>query len=412
MIINNFKNSGEANGAVNYLLSMHDHEGKLRSVAPKILEGNAEITKQICKEFCSKFSHKTVFGVISFADNEKPTDEQKMKSIEDFKKTFLNGMEGKVNCFFVEHNDKCNCEIHYLINRIDLASGKYYNPFPPGQQTKELMKLFSKTKNHELGYEQVKEKPFKMKLSQNERKCLHKERHGIKNLKDKKSIDSALQDLVKSGDIKNRDELINFLKEEGKEFSRIGDDYISIKVQDGRNIRLKGGIYADTLGKNYKEILAEFKNKKPLSSEEAAKRVSEIMEKRNDFNAKRYGVKKLEQPKKEESRVKSAPPVSTENKPIEQPKAETIVQPGQVQRAAEPPQNKPSSNSPSSYTPSSTAGLSVQSAYDKALAKLQNAKTFAQQAQARIELFRAKQALIDFEQAELERKNRSKIKYD
>ncbi len=409
MIITNFKNNGSADGAVNYILSMHDHEGKLRSVKPKILEGDPDLTKDICKQFCSHFKNKTVSGVISFRDDEQPTDEQKRETIAHFKKTFLHGLEDRINVFFVEHNDKNNCEIHYVINRVDLSNGKYINPFSPGEQTKNLMKLFSADLNNKFGFKQVEEKPLKTKYSQNEMKCLRKERHGIKNLKTKKSIDSALNDLVKSGEITNRKELVEFLKEEGYIIARKGEDYLSIENPNGgRNIRFRGGIFAENNGLDYKEV-KELANQKPrFSSQETSEKLLAIVAKRSEYNNKRYGSKKLELPTKKAPEVKSAPATAPQ-----QPVTEPInSSPGTAPILPKAATSKASTDNPEPTGGNSVnAGLAgAQSAYDSALAKLRNAKSHIERIRAQQELFRAKLALDNAQEADLEQKNKIKVK--
>lgn len=413
MLINNFKYSGGAKDAVNYVMSMHDHEGKLRSVAPKILEGNPELTKQICLDFCSNFKHKCVSGVISFRDDEQPTDEQKMEVIKKFKETFLTGMEERVNILFVEHTDKFNCEIHYILNRCDLgdgenlaSGGKYFNPFPPGEPTKKLMKLFSEEMNNRFGYDTVDEKPLKTKYSQVEKKCLKKTNHSIKNLKSKRTIDSALNDLVRQGEIKNRKELIQFLKDEGHKIGRIGEGYLSIENPNGgRNIRFKGGIFAEHNGLDYKEVKELAREKPKLSSKDTTEKLQEFVSKRSEYNNKRFGSKKLDQPTDKAPKVKPVSPATTPpSKPIEQHTEQPIAVPG----IAPAPTEKPSVDTPEPIGAPAINGhlLSAQMAHSNALAKLQNAKTHLERIRATQEVIKAKLALDKAEQEDFEQKIR------
>ena len=423
MLINNFKNSGSAEGAVNYILSMKDHEGKTRSVAPKILEGDPQLTKDICKEFCSNFSHKTVSGVISFRDNEKPTDEQKMEVIKQFKKMILGKMADRTNCLFVEHNDKGNCEIHYVINRVDMgdginldSGGNYFNPFPPGDLVKDLMKLFSEDMNNKFGYKSVEEKPLKTKYSQDELKVMKKERHGIKNLKEKVKIVSALEDMVKIGLIKNRAELVEFLKDEGHTITRMNDDFISIKnpIDGERNIRFKGGIFAEHNGLDYKEVKELALSKPKLSNTETKNKLLEIVAKRDDYNHKRFGSKKSEPTTKKDDIPPgsggggSVPP----SKPLQTPKTEPKTVSSPVPSPVSNHTEKASKDSPDPIGGNAVnSGLvGAQSAYDSALARLSSAKTYAERVKAQIEVIRAKIALDNAQSADLEQKNKSKVK--
>jgi hypothetical protein len=426
MLINNFKNSGSAEGAVNYILSMYDHNGKLRSVEPRVLDGDPQLTKDICNNFCGHLKHKTVSGVISFRDNENPTEEQKKQVIEEFKNTFLGKMKNKCNCVFVEHTDKGNVEIHYVINRIELnnvddmkddfsKSGRYFNPFPPGKHTKELMKLFSENMNNKFGFEQVKEDPLKIKLSQNELKCIGKEKHGIKNLTEKVKICEALEDMVKNGMLKNRKELVEFLKDEGFKIERLGEDYLSIKNPnpDGRNIRFKGGIFAEHNGLDYKEVKELAKNKPKQSKEVAQDKLDKLVEKRGEYYKKRFGVKAPKQITKKDDKTKTdAPPGSGQKggsvapiKAVEPSK--TAIEP----TFKDKPQVAPTDHSKGSTdSPEPSIGVSVnhglasaQANYDNALATLRNAKTHIERIRAQQALYAAKIALDRAQEADRDR---------
>jgi hypothetical protein len=418
MLLKNFENSGGAEGAVNYILSMHDHTGKRRAVEPKILKGNPDITKDICKEFCQKFAHKTVSGVLSFRDNEDITDEQKQKLMSDFEKTFLGNMRDKVNILWVEHRDKNNLELHYVINRVDLDSGKSFNPFHFSSKTKELIKLFSAIKNEEFGFKQVEEKPLKTKLTSNEIKCKDKERHGFDNLDTKLKLESALQMLVKNGDIKNRNELITFLTEEaGKTLSRIGEDYISIEVKGGRNIRLKGGIFAKNEDKDYKQIIKEYKeSKEDFDINKAVSKLNKLVEQRDTYNTERYTAEKhkpvftklaeARQLKQPQDKQPGPTPGTTLPKaqttalqPVKQPVEATKPDrqgstPSEPLQASQDKANEPRSHdSPTVSSGISNGVASAMTAVEQAKGKLANAKTFAEQTKARFELAMAMKRL-------------------
>lgn len=407
MIIQNFENSGSAEGAVNYVLSSHDHTGKRRSVEPKILRGDPDTTKEICREFCQRFSNKTVSGVLSFRDNEDITDEQKQKLMDDFADTFFNNMKERVNILWIEHRDKSNLEMHYVINRLDLDSGKIFNPFPPGGQTKELMKLFSAVKNHEFGFKQIEEKPLKTKFSSNEIKCKGKENHGFENLDSKLKIESALQMLVKSGDIKNRNELIEFLQDNGKKLSRIGDDYISIEVDGGRNIRLKGGIFSKNEDKDYKQVVQEFKDsKQTFDIVKAVSKLNKIVEQRNSYNEERYTAEKTKPIfiKLTEMKIEDKQPSQPGTRPIEPVQA--IASPIEPQthdkqgsttsepsKASQDKDSEPQSDNTSVSSGIATGVASAMSAVENAKGQLANARTEIEKVRARFALAMAMKRL-------------------
>ncbi|MBV6307361.1 relaxase/mobilization nuclease domain-containing protein [Candidimonas humi] len=295
MIIKIFSTKGGATSAVNYFLSKKDHKGNLREVKPEILRGDAQYTKDL-DGLTKKYAHQIVSGVISFRDNETLTPEQKEKLLDDFEDTFIGSeMKEKVNSFFVEHYDKGNLEIHFVINRVAIMENgkhKHFNPFPPGHE--KLKDAFVSLKNEEYGFEQIEEKAIlKTKYTGAERKAIRSGKHNFENLKTKFELDKAMREMVKSGEVKNREELIDILKSSGHTLSRIGDDYISIKNDNGRNMRFRGGIYAHNEGKDYQDIIDLFKEKsktKIYCRKTTLQTYHEEMSKRVSFNSKRYQV--------------------------------------------------------------------------------------------------------------------------
>ena len=158
-------------------------------------------------------------------------------------------MRDRVAPLYVLHEEQGAKHIHVIIPNIDLQTGKAYNPFQPGDTTKDLIKAFSSLENFNHNWKQVKEDPLKPSHTKTEHKAsAHKNdseffRNLFNNAKDKRTFENACLDLVKSGEVKNRDELISFLKDNGYTFSRIGKDYLSIENSNGKNFRLKDGIF-------------------------------------------------------------------------------------------------------------------------------------------------------------------------
>lgn len=78
---------GKASSAINYLIGDKDHTGKIRSVKPEIIAGDAKITEQLIDSCTRELKYKS--GVVAFGNHEKPTQEQIEKVIFNFEKSFL-----------------------------------------------------------------------------------------------------------------------------------------------------------------------------------------------------------------------------------------------------------------------------------------------------------------------------------
>lgn len=255
MIVKNFPTGrNSVSHAVNYLLSQDDWKGNVREHKPEVLKGDPELTKQIGKDLCDRFSSKYLSGVIALREGEILTHEKKLELIDRFEKTFMPEMEGRFNALYVSHGEH---EVHYVVNKVDLETGKAFNPMPPGHE--HMKDLFQKTENFRNGFEQVIPNPDigQTKYTHEEQKAIARNQP-FGNLKDKQAIDRELKSMVQEGSIKNREELISFLKDDcGFTLSRIGHDYLSIKNPDGQNIRLKGGIYGEGNNKSYEDLAIE-----------------------------------------------------------------------------------------------------------------------------------------------------------
>lgn len=313
-IFDNVKNGVKykplATGAVNYVLSDKDWKGDVRSVKPRVLDGDPFMTK--CLDvYAEKYSQPSISGSINFAKGEEITEEQKKQLIADVKETFFDVMEGNTNVLFVEHRDKGNLEIHFIINCLALMDdGRtlYYNPFPPkrnkdgtfnGQDsmTTDLKDTFCKLKNHEFDFKQIVEDPSKTRLTNGEKKARQFNKDDFINL-DKTKLDKAIKSLAKDGTVKNRDELLKFLHSNGYKV-KTGKDYISIaiKQEDGTEkfSRFRNGIYARNDEQSYKEIKQEFKElkDKPLTEKQVEKlqqKLERIVNIRSEHNIKRFKV--------------------------------------------------------------------------------------------------------------------------
>lgn len=404
MIVKNFSNPGTAQNAISYLLN-----SKNRSVEPKILRGNAELTIELSN--LSKHKEKITSGVIAFRDDEKVTAEQKEYVMNMFEKTFFGNMKERTSVIFIEHQEKGNTELHYVISKIDLDTGKSLNHFHKSKNTIDLMKEFSAVINHKFGFEQITDKnPLATKYSDIEIKGIKSKSHNFKTLDNKRNIDKALQDLVKNGSIKNRKELIEFLKDNNKELSRIGKDYISIKVEDGRNIRLKGGIYESHNDKNYIDVMKEFKEEKKedkFNLQTSISNINRIVQFRNIFNSQRYQAEqtkpifqKLARTSQNSAGSHTAPsttkhteqpPRPLQSSPLDVSTTSSILSTNDKDREDNQEQDSNGQNNGSSSMSSGVA--SAQMSLDRAIAMLANAKTPEQTAKAQTQVAIARNSL-------------------
>lgn len=402
-----------AKGAVNYCLSNFDSRKNRREVKPVVVKGDPYRTRSLDSLCPDKWTSLSTSGAIAFRDKEEITQEKKLELIDQFERAFLGNMKDRVNIIWIEHRDKGNLELHFVINKIDLITGKYFNPFPPGHIPKK--DAFVKLKNDELGFEQVEQKnPFKTCFTDDERKALLSSSHNFKTLDKKAEIDKVVKNLIVSKQVKNRDELVKWFKDNGFNLSRTTEKSISIEIDGGRNIRLKGGMY-ESSNLSYQDIFKEFKQQKePFDKNKYLSILATEIDKSNKDNERRFFKAHTEkatpqnrpQAKNQEGQgVRATQGQKIAQKPVNQvaPQSDQVAHQAQPQKAQDTAENPVNSGSSSpttdnshtdkgdSSTPTiSTGGIDGAMAEVQQLtAKIANAKTLQEKIRLEFELAKA-----------------------
>lgn len=269
-----------AKATIKYLLNKRVSEG-----TAKVLEGNSELTLAYIKQ-ADKNAWSWSSGVLTF--EETLTAEQKEDVISEFKKMMFPGMkEEQFNLLIVEHTDKNRTELHYIIPRIELQTGKAFNPY---YVKKDLIKkdLFQDFINLKHGFSSHKDNPQVVP-----KKPTWTKKAKVADIR--KAIDNALLPLIKNNIIQNRSELIYQLSEWGYELNRTGKDSISITDQNGKNTKLKGLIYGQGFENGLSGVAEKIRNGKKLTITGAERNISTVREEleRNikyqaEYNRKRY----------------------------------------------------------------------------------------------------------------------------
>ncbi len=252
MIVRIFK-SGTSNGEapVNYLLSMKDHAGQPRDVAPEVLEGHPATTISVINAIQRK--HRYVSGVLAFRDDEKPSRAQLYEVINSFKKTVAPGLSDRqFNSLFVLHREKGNVEIHFVVPMVEFASGrgKRLNVHPPGARNLALYEAFTQVTNHELGYGQVVPDRMRAAISVTDRKL-----PGTKNKRRSAHLlQQEIVQAVQAGHANNRAELMQWLDDAlGVTVTRQRQDYLSVKMPGAtKAMRLRGPLFE--AGTDYRSL--------------------------------------------------------------------------------------------------------------------------------------------------------------
>lgn len=239
--------------AVDYLTgdSYYDRESKEwkdRDPAPVVLEGDPKSFVQDCEVLT--FKNKYTSGVLSFSPEEtaliNSTPGLKDEILQDFKDFAFAGIpDGCRNMLAVQHAHTGRLEIHYTIPRVNLESGKYWNPFEPnydGKRGKGNNKKFCEQNDAYIDHACNRfglQNPRDLSVARDIKiSAFDKEWMG------KRDVHKFVSDLVISGHINCREDIEKYLKQAGGTITRNGEDYISVKFGgDQKAMRFRGGVY-------------------------------------------------------------------------------------------------------------------------------------------------------------------------
>ncbi|EGQ9919320.1 relaxase/mobilization nuclease domain-containing protein [Vibrio parahaemolyticus] len=238
MIVKFFRgdHSAVTNG-LNYL-----EGGKRRSVAPQLLSGNPDITREWLKQ-ASRFSKAFTYGCLSFEEADIPAH-QKQLLMASFEQTLLTGLTPEqYDIVWIEHRDKGRLELNFHIVNMELTTGKAFTPYVHRRDMARI-DVWKSIANDTFGFsdpnDPTKRRTFTLGDNSQPRRELMAH------------IDTYLFDLAATGILNCQQDVVDVLNEiEGITVSRTSKSSISFKA-DGyqKPIRLKGELY----GKSYSGI--------------------------------------------------------------------------------------------------------------------------------------------------------------
>ncbi len=239
---------GGGDGPTHYLVRP-DYPGRAE-LPPEVLRGDVETTRDLIDSLDTKW--KFTAGVLSWHPDDAVTPEQERRVMDDFEDMAFAGLEpDQRNILWVRHSHAGHHELHFVIPRVELSSGKALNPCPPGWQ--KHFDVFRDLHNHREGWARPDD-PARARLHTPEHVDLHNARllrwGKTPNKDDRAAAKDAVHEYMRAnieqGLVRNRADVLQTLVGAGLEINRTGKDYITVKdPESGEKLRLKGGIYAE-----------------------------------------------------------------------------------------------------------------------------------------------------------------------
>lgn len=123
------RGTGSGSGPVDYVTHAEEREHS----PPEVLRGDPDQTRELIDSSDHKWRYTS--GVLSFATTDAPTRAQQGFVMDEFERTAFAGLEREsYDILWVRHShtDNGRIELHFVVPRVELVSGKALNIAPPG----------------------------------------------------------------------------------------------------------------------------------------------------------------------------------------------------------------------------------------------------------------------------------------
>ena len=250
MLIKFFRNGkGAGAGPVGYLiadtvLAYDDNRDLIRDAGgepitvtreplPEVLRGNPDRTEALIDASRHQWTYRA--GVISFAAEDAPTEEQQAEVMDHFERLAFAGLDPtQYEVLWVRHTHEDRVELHFCTPRLELTSGRSLNIAPPGYE-----KAFDSLRdvlNQRHGWAD----PMELERTQEVRDTIETSTRA----QGRDELHAWLQDQISVGLITDRASMLDALVDAGFDIPRAGKAYLTAQDPDtGERWRLKGEIF-------------------------------------------------------------------------------------------------------------------------------------------------------------------------
>ena len=219
--------TGSAQAAADYLTRELDSQGEVRDDVA-VLRGDPDDVAAVADAL--EFDHKYTSGVIAWAPEDRPSDHDIDRVLDEFEQTAWAGLAQDRYAWTAVQHRAANGGVHVLAARCDLETGKSLNIAPPGwQQTYDPL---VEALNLDQGWSRPDD-PARARDQQPGHRAY---------------IEAAVRDYllqrVEHGTVQDRAGVVAALQEAGFDVPRQGDHYVTMRdPATEKRWRLKGTLY-------------------------------------------------------------------------------------------------------------------------------------------------------------------------
>jgi len=250
MLIKFFRNGkGAGAGPVGYLVAdkvlayddnrdlIRDADGQpvtvTREPLPEVLRGNPDRTEALIDASRHQWTYRA--GVISFAAEDAPTEEQQAEVMDYFERLAFAGLDPtQYEVLWVRHTHDDRVELHFCTPRLELTSSRSLNIAPPGYE--KAFDSLRDVMNQRHGWAD----PMELERTQEVRDTIETPTRA----QGREELHAWLQDQISVGLIIDRGSMLDALTDAGFDIPRAGKAYLTAQDPDtGERWRLKGEIF-------------------------------------------------------------------------------------------------------------------------------------------------------------------------
>ncbi|HMJ88173.1 MAG TPA: relaxase/mobilization nuclease domain-containing protein, partial [Candidatus Acidoferrum sp.] len=269
--------------------------GERRAVAPEVVRGDAKAVADIIDAL--PFQRRYTSGVCSFAAEDVVTPEIQEDIMNRFEGAAFAGIPpDRRSIVWIAHRDKGRLELHFVVPRVDLGTGKSFNVAPPTPASRRLFDTLRSGINRRYGFRDPNDPKARQDVSLPShvaKAAAQAKRLGKSAKKDvREVITERLLTQARDGAVRSRADVVRFLIQEGFGITRSGINYITVACPDtGERVRLKGDIYRDNFSP--RDLTPETPRQNPAELLQLDRSLQKLVVARSLFHQARYAITEL-----------------------------------------------------------------------------------------------------------------------
>lgn len=293
MLIKFTKGGRGGGGQVAEYLTSPDREGRDHA-PPEVVRGDMDRTRELIDSIDRQWTY--THGVLSFALEDAPSEAKQQEAMDAFEALAFAGLDREqwdITWVRHQHTEGGRVELHFVVPRMELTSGKALNIAPPGWES--TYAPLRDALNWENGWARPDDPERATELQGPPERL----REGLTGREGREALHSYLTGLVAAEQVTDRASMVQALQEAGLEVPRQGRDYLTVQdPESGEKWRMKGRIYEKgwtydreldrAVAKAAGEPVGRDRGHDLGRAEEARHELAARMQRRAEFHAGRY----------------------------------------------------------------------------------------------------------------------------